>query len=122
MVERRHCQQAASNDARVYPALLLDEGASARAHCGDHFASDAQVRRVIGPRGAAQAQGIIAAVKSCGDEAKGACAPWTRGAATRALSGHELRFKIGRTQRAGNDRNACSLADGAGQGAFTEEL
>jgi hypothetical protein len=36
--------------------------------------------------------------------------------------GHAVRLKIGRTQKAGNDRNACSLTDGAGQGAFTEEL
>ena len=31
--------------------------------------------------------------------------------------GHAVRFKTGRTQKAGNDRNACSLRDGAGQGA-----
>jgi hypothetical protein len=85
VVERRHCQQAASNDARVCPALRLDKGASARTHRGDHVASHTQVRGVIGPLDVAQALEIITEVKSRSDEAKGASARWTRGTATRAL-------------------------------------
>ena len=71
VVERRHCQLAASNDARVCPALRLDKGASARAHRGDHVASDAQVRRVIAPRDVARAQETIAAGQAARRRSKG---------------------------------------------------
>ena len=85
VIERRHCQQAASNDARVCPALCLGKGASARAQ--DHVANHAQVRGVIRLHDVAQAQEIIAAIKPSGDKAIGACTRWTRGTSTCALSG-----------------------------------
>ena len=71
MVERRHCQQAASNDARVCPALRLGKGASAQGHRGDHVAGHTQMRRVIDLRDVAQAQEIIAAGQAAWRSSKG---------------------------------------------------
>ena len=96
MLQRRHCQQAASNAARVAQRCAWTKGASARVHRGVHVASHAQVRGVIVLRDVAQALKIIApGVKPPGDEAKGACAPRTWRTATRALQG--ARSPIGRT-------------------------
>ena len=61
-------------------------------------------------------------VKPRGDEAKGASAPRTRGTATRVFLGSRNPIQDRKNLKAGNDRNACWLTDGAGQGAFTEEL
>ena len=123
VVQRRHCQQAAGNDARVFTALCLGKGASARAHGGDPCHQ---------PCAGAQNDRPARCCASEGDHRRWSSRPAMKqrvhvhhglGELQRVLSRvHAVRFKIGRTQRAGNDRNACSLADGAGQGAFIEEL
>jgi len=62
VIQRRHWQQAASNDARFCPELFLDKGANRREHKAViDIARLVQLRRVIGPRNVAQAQEIIAA-------------------------------------------------------------
>ena len=122
VVQRRHCQQAASNDARVCPALRLDKGASARALRGDRCRRPCASARSDWParcRASAdhRRRSSRMAVKQRVDVHRG-----LRELQRAPSQGYAVRLKIGRTQDAGNDRNACSLANGAGQGAFTEEL
>ena len=122
VVERRHCQQAASDDARDCSALRLDKGrigaSASRRSCGQRCAGarrDRPARRCA----------------SAGDRRRSSHVAMHRrvrvhrglGELKRApFWGRAVRFEIGRTQAAGHDRNACWLTDGAGQGGFTEEL
>jgi hypothetical protein len=96
VIPRCHCQQAASNDARVCPALRLGKGTSARAQGGDRG------RR---PCAGAQSYWPARCRASAGDHRRRSSRATMRqrvhahhelGELRRAPSwGHALRFKIG---------------------------
>ena len=123
VVELRHCQQAASNDARVYPALRLDKGrigaSASRRSCDQRCAGARRYRpaRRCASAGDRRCRSSHVAMHRRVRVHRGL------GELKRApFWGRAVRFEIGRTQAAGHDRNACWLTDGAGQGGFTEEL
>ena len=92
---------------------------SARASGSDRHRRPGALTPAMKLRDVAQPREITLQVKPRGDRSQKRLHHVALGKLpTRALSGSRSPSRIGRTRKAGNDRNACSLTDGAGQGAI----